>query len=56
VENDIDYYVNSDFEFIPYDRYKYSYYKSDTTTKYNHYGQKFIDPFSWPKLQTSFSW
>lgn len=44
VENDRDYFVNSDFEFIPYDRNKYSFYKSDTTTNYNNNGQKFIDP------------
>ncbi|MBL7889417.1 MAG: hypothetical protein JNL24_07695 [Bacteroidia bacterium] len=44
VENNRDYYVNSNFEFIPYNRYKYSYYKSDTTTVYDVYGQKFIDP------------
>jgi len=43
VENNTDYFVNSDFEFIPYNRYKYHYYKSDTTIEYD-FGKKFIDP------------
>lgn len=43
VENGTDYYVNSAFEFVPYDRYKNSFYKSDTTFEYD-INNRYIDP------------